>query len=60
LAPIDFVAFANTCGAQGFRRTQPGEVRFAIQAALRADGPALVETLVDANEKPSKPNALKV
>jgi pyruvate dehydrogenase (quinone)/pyruvate decarboxylase len=60
LAPIDFVAFAKACGAGGFRCSRPGEVRPAIQAALRAEGPALVEAVVDAEEKPSKPDELKV
>ena len=60
LSPIDFVAFAKACGAEGFRCTKPDEVRPAIQAALRSPGVALVEALVDANEKPEKPDRLKV
>jgi pyruvate dehydrogenase (quinone)/pyruvate decarboxylase len=60
LAPIDFVAFARACGAEGFRCTKPDEIRPAIQAALRSSGVALVEALVDANDKPEKPDELKV
>jgi pyruvate dehydrogenase (quinone) len=60
LPPIDFVAFAQACGASGFRCGKPDEVRGAIAAALNARGPALVEALVDANEKPTKPDELKV
>ena len=60
LAPIDFVAFAIACGAEGFRCTRPDEVRSAIQAALQSSGVVLVEALVDANEKPEKPDELKV
>jgi len=60
LAPIDFVAFAKACGAAGFRCERPEEVRGAIQAALNSPGPAIVEALVDAEEKPAKPDELKV
>jgi pyruvate dehydrogenase (quinone)/pyruvate decarboxylase len=59
LAPIDFVAFARACGAEGFRCTKPEDVRPAIQAALSSAGPALVEAVVDANEKPAKPDELR-
>jgi thiamine pyrophosphate-dependent acetolactate synthase large subunit-like protein len=34
-------------------------VRSAIQAALNSPGPAIVEAIVDAEEKPAKPNELK-
>ena len=60
LAPIDFVAFAKACGADAFRCERPDEVRPAISAALRSPKPALVEAVVDANEKPTKPDELKV
>jgi pyruvate dehydrogenase (quinone) len=48
LSPIDFVAFARACGAEGFRCERPEEVRPAIQAALRSSRPALVEAVVEA------------
>ena len=60
LPPIDFVAFAQACGAEGFRCVQPGEVRPAIAAALNSRKPSLVEALVDVNEKPAKPDELRV
>ena len=60
LSPIDFVAFARACGADGFRCERPEEVRPAIQAALRSAKPALVEAVVDANEKPANPDDLRV
>jgi pyruvate dehydrogenase (quinone) len=60
LSPIDFVAFAKACGAEGFRCEKPEEVRPAISAALTADGPALVEAIVDSNEPPLKPEELRV
>lgn len=60
LAPIDFVAFAKACGADGFRCERPDEVRSAIQAALNAPGVAVVEAVVDAEEKLAKPDELRV
>jgi pyruvate dehydrogenase (quinone) len=59
LSPIDFVAFARACGAEGHRCTRPEEVRPAIEAALRSPGPALVEAVVDPDERPAKPHELK-
>ena len=59
LAPIDFVAFAKACGAEGFRCEKPEEVKAAIQAALNSPGVAVVEAVVDAEEKPAKPDELK-
>jgi len=59
LAPIDFVAFARACGADGFHCAKPGEVHGAIQAALSSPRAAIVEAVVDAEETPAKPNELK-
>jgi pyruvate dehydrogenase (quinone) len=52
LEPIDFVKFAEACGAVGFRCQHPDEVRGALEAMLLADGPALVEAVVDPFEPP--------
>jgi pyruvate dehydrogenase (quinone) len=60
LSPIDFVAFARACGADGFRCERPDEVLPAIQAALRSPKPALVEAVVDAEEKPADPDEVRV
>jgi pyruvate dehydrogenase (quinone)/pyruvate decarboxylase len=60
LSPIDFVAFAKSCGAEGFRCSAPGEVVSAIRQTLQARGPAVLEAVVDANEKPSLPEELKL
>ncbi len=60
LPPIDFVAFAHACGADGFHCERPQEVRPAIQAALRSSKAAVVEAVVDANEKPAVPEELRV
>jgi pyruvate dehydrogenase (quinone) len=52
LQPIDFVKFAEACGGVGFRCERPDEVRPALQAALAAKRPALVEAVVDPFEPP--------
>ena len=59
LPPIDFVAFAKACGADGFRCANPAEIRPAIEAALRSPHAALVEAVVDPDEAPLKPEELK-
>jgi pyruvate dehydrogenase (quinone) len=60
LAPIDFAAFAKGCGADGFRCSHPAEVKAAIQSTLRSARTAVLEVLVDANEKPALPSELRV
>ena len=60
LSPIGFVAFARACGADGYRCERPEEIRPAIQAALRSPRPALVEAVIDADEKPANPDQLRV
>src|SRR5213075_3543004 len=52
LEPIDFVKFAEACGAIGFRCETPDEARPALEAMMLADGPALVEAVVDPFEPP--------
>ncbi len=59
LAPIDFAGFAKNCGAQGFRCTEPGELDDSVRNFLSAQGAALLEATVDANEKPALPNELR-
>jgi pyruvate dehydrogenase (quinone) len=59
LAPIDFVAVAQACGAEGYRCQRVDEVRPAIQRAFSSPGVAVVEAVVDADEKPAKPSELK-
>jgi pyruvate dehydrogenase (quinone) len=60
LAPIDFVAFAKACGAEGYRCERPEDVVPAIKSALESPRTALVEAIVDPNERPAKPEHLKV
>jgi len=52
LQPIDFVKFAEACGAVGFRCERPSDVRSALEATLMADGPAICEAIVDPFEPP--------
>jgi pyruvate dehydrogenase (quinone)/pyruvate oxidase len=52
LQPIDFVRFAEACGAIGFRCERPEEVRSALEAMMLAEGPALCEAVVDPFEPP--------
>jgi pyruvate dehydrogenase (quinone) len=59
LGPIDFVAFARACGADGFRCSRVDEVIPAIEATLRSPRTALLEAVVDANEPPLKPGQVK-
>src|ERR1700761_7140986 len=60
LAPIDFVTFAKACGAEGYRCEHPDEVLPTIKPALESPLTALVEAVVDANERPARPGQLKV
>jgi pyruvate dehydrogenase (quinone) len=48
----DFAAWARACGGYGVKVTTPGDLRPAVQAALRHPGPALVDCDVDPNEPP--------
>jgi pyruvate dehydrogenase (quinone)/pyruvate oxidase len=52
LEPIDFVRFAEACGAIGFRCERPDEAHSALEAMMLADGPALCEAVVDPFEPP--------
>ena len=44
----DFAAFAELCGARGFRVTDPADLDAAVAAALAHPGPALVEVVTNA------------
>src|SRR5580704_22253 len=52
----DYVALARACGGVGFKAEKPGELRDAIDKALKADGPAIVDCVVAANELPNVPH----
>jgi pyruvate dehydrogenase (quinone) len=59
LGDIDFVACARACGADGFHAAKTSELRPAIDAALKSVGPAVIEVVVDPNERPALPNKLQ-
>jgi len=59
LSPIDFAAVAKACGADGFRCEKPDEVRPALEAMLRSPRAALLEAVVDPNDRPEKPEKMK-
>lgn len=55
LAPVDFVKVAEACGLRGHRIDDPARVGPELEQALKADGPALIEAVVDPNEMPMTP-----
>jgi thiamine pyrophosphate-dependent acetolactate synthase large subunit-like protein len=52
----DYAALARACGAVGFKAEKPGKLRDAIDKALKADGPAIADCVVAANEMPNVPH----
>jgi thiamine pyrophosphate-dependent acetolactate synthase large subunit-like protein len=52
----DFAALAHACGGHGFTARQPGELKTAISKAFAAEGPAIVDAVVVANELPNLPH----
>jgi pyruvate dehydrogenase (quinone)/pyruvate oxidase len=52
LQPIDFVKFAEACGATGFRIERQQDCGAILDQALSIDGPVLVEGVVDPLEPP--------
>lgn len=52
LQPIDFAKVAEACGAAGYTVERPEDVERVLAEALRHDGPALVQAVVDPNEPP--------
>ncbi len=52
----DYVLLARACGAVGFKAEKPSELRDAIRKALDADGPAIVDCVVAADELPNLPH----
>lgn len=55
LQPIDFVKFAEACGAVGFRIDDPAECGTILDKALSHKGPVIVEAIVDPFEPPLPP-----
>lgn len=52
LEPIDFAKVAEACGVAGFTIERPDQAETILRRALDADGPAVVQCVVDANEPP--------
>ncbi len=52
----DYVALARACGGVGFKAEKPGELREAIDQALKAEGPAIIDCVVPADELPNVPH----
>jgi pyruvate dehydrogenase (quinone) len=52
----DYAALARACGGIGFKAERPGELTDAIAKALRADGPAIIDCVVAADELPNLPH----
>lgn len=47
----DFAKYAELCGARGFRIERPGQVRPALEAALKEDRPCVLDVVIDPVEK---------
>jgi thiamine pyrophosphate-dependent acetolactate synthase large subunit-like protein len=52
----DFAALARACGGQGFTAKKPHDLKDALNEAFAADGPAIVDCVVAADEMPSMPH----
>jgi pyruvate dehydrogenase (quinone) len=55
LQPMDFVKFADACGAYGMKVEEPGEVPSALDRFLDLPGPAVLEAVVDPLTPPLPP-----
>lgn len=56
LQPIDFAGIAKACGAEGYSCSDPGEVSATLQKAFASNQPAVIEVIVDPDEKPVTPD----
>jgi pyruvate dehydrogenase (quinone) len=52
MAPLDFVKFAEACGARSVRIEDPQRCAEQMREALSWDGPVIVECVVDEHEPP--------
>jgi pyruvate dehydrogenase (quinone)/pyruvate oxidase len=52
MAPLDFVKFAEACGARGMHIEDPRRCGEQLAEALSWDGPVIIECLVDEHEPP--------
>src|SRR5579871_2011711 len=56
LEPIDFAAFAKSCGAAGYTIEDPAQAESVLREALDHPGPAVIQAVVDPNEPPMPGN----
>lgn len=59
LYPIDFVKVAEACGARAIHIEDARQCRKQLQSALKIDGPAVIECVVDPLEPPEPPMVTK-
>ena len=52
----DYVALARARGGVGFKAEKPGELRKAIDQGFKAQGPAIIDCVVAADELPNVPH----
>jgi pyruvate dehydrogenase (quinone)/pyruvate oxidase len=52
MAPLDFVKFAEACGARGVSVTDPKKCASQLAEALSWDGPVIIECVIDEHEPP--------
>jgi pyruvate dehydrogenase (quinone)/pyruvate oxidase len=55
LQPIDFAKVAEACGGRGFHVEDPRDLPATLGAFIAAEGPALLEAVVDPFEPPMPP-----
>jgi pyruvate dehydrogenase (quinone)/pyruvate oxidase len=55
LEPIDFAAFARSCGGTGFTVEDSEDCGAVLDEALETEGPVIVEAVVDPFEPPMPP-----
>ncbi|HEY1283858.1 MAG TPA: thiamine pyrophosphate-dependent enzyme [Steroidobacteraceae bacterium] len=55
LEPIDFAAFARSCGGAGYTIEDPAACSSVLERALAEPGPTIIEAVVDPHEPPLPP-----
>jgi pyruvate dehydrogenase (quinone) len=59
LQTINFAKIAEACGAEGYTVTKTSELTSILKKAFSSSRPAVIEVVVDPNEKPAKPDEVK-
>lgn len=50
--PIDFIKFAEACGAKGYTIKEPSKVKSVMRRAMSEKNPTVIEAYVDPFEPP--------